>query len=65
MVKVDLCDFCQPENVKKRADALKKLQEQNRKIDAKIKKKKEKRFRYEKMRNKKCMKNKISNWFYM
>ena len=59
VVKVDLCEFCQPGNAKKRAEAIKKVQEQNRKVEAKIKKIKEKRFRYEKMRNKKCMKNKI------
>ena len=52
VVKVDLCEFCQPENVKIRDDAFKKLQEQNRKFEAKIKKIKEKRHRYEKMKNK-------------
>ena len=59
VVKVDLCEFSQPENVKKRDYAFKKLQEQNRKIDVKIKKIQEKRHRYEKMRNNKCMKNKM------
>ena len=37
VVKVDLCELCQLENVKKRADAFKKLQEQNRKFEAKRK----------------------------
>ena len=59
IVKEDLCEYCQPVNVQKRANAYKIIQEQNRKFELKIKKIKDKRLRYEKKRNEKCKKNKL------
>ena len=57
IIKIEFCEFCHPENVKKRSDADKIIQEHRRKL--KITKRKDKRFRYEKKRNEKCKKNKM------